>query len=115
MRLSVSSAVPLDRAGRPRRSDDWRPPRPPANKGKRYHPNPPSTSEILRAFEALGDSAQDRRLAALVAVLWRAGLGLSEALALTADDLDATAGVLTVRAARKAARRRAAMDVWGRG
>lgn len=101
----------VDRAGRPfTRSYESRPP---ANKGKRYPPNPPSGRDIYNAVATLGDSAQDRRLAATIAILWRAGLRLAEALALTAQDVDHDAHTITVRATRTAAKRRASMDTWG--
>jgi integrase len=102
----------LDRAGRQRR-EGWKPAKPPANKGKRYDPHPPSGADILQAIGTLSDSPQDLRLAALIAVLWRGGLGLTEALNLVVDDCDSESGFITVRTWRYAARRKAAMDQWG--
>lgn len=109
---SRNRGVTLDRAGRPVRTHY--PPRKSVNKGKRYPPNPPTPAEIMGALDTLGDSPQDLRLVALVAVLWRGGLGISEALALAPGDLDYDAGHISVRSVRRtAAKRHAAMDAWG--
>ncbi len=50
---------------------------------------------------------------ALVAVLWRAGLRISEALALTESDVDPRRGSVLVRHGKGDKRREAGMDDWG--
>jgi integrase len=55
----------------------------PGNKGRRYPADPPRVEEIVAVMKAAGDGAFGRRLRGLVIVLWRAGLRISEALALT--------------------------------
>jgi site-specific recombinase XerC len=48
-----------------------------------------------------------------VVLLWRAGLRVSEALALAESDLDRTTGGVLVRLGKGGKRRRVGMDVWG--
>lgn len=47
-----------------------------------------SRAECLALIEACGDSWYGRRNAALIVMLWRSGLRLSEALAVTPKDID---------------------------
>jgi hypothetical protein len=82
----------LDRAGR-RRSPATMPGfhagRSPGNKGRRYPADPPKVEEILAVMHAAGDFAPGRRLRGLIVILWRAGLRIHKALALTEAALDA--------------------------
>jgi integrase len=59
--------------------------RAPRNKGLRYPADPPTIEEIVAVMRAAGDGAEGARLRALVVILWRAGLRISEALALAKD------------------------------
>jgi len=61
-----------------------------------------------------GDSLHGRRLRGLIAVLWRAGLRSSEALALAESNLDARRGAVLVRRGTGGRRREVGMDDWGR-
>ena len=85
------SELLLDRAGR-RRSPATMPGfhagRPPHNKGLRYPADPPKVEEIIAVMRAAGDRLHGRRLRGLIVLLWRAGLRIQEALALTEGDLD---------------------------
>ncbi len=65
--------------------------RPPRNKGLRYPPDPPTVEEIIVVMRVAGDRPDGRRLRGVIVVLWRAGLRISEALALQESDLDQTA------------------------
>ena len=56
--------------------------RPPRNKGVQYPADPPSVEEIVAAMRTGGDGADGHRRRALIVLLWRAGLRISEALAL---------------------------------
>src|SRR6202012_3739899 len=56
--------------------------RPPRNKGERYPADPPNVEEIVAVMRAAGDRPEAHRLRALIVLLWRAGLRISEALAL---------------------------------
>ena len=62
--------------------------RPPHNKGLRYPADPPKVEEIVGVVRAAGDRSHGRRLRALIVLLWRAGLRIHEALALTEGDLE---------------------------
>jgi integrase len=48
-------------------------------------------------MRAVGDRPEAHRLRALIVLLWRAGLRISEALALQKSDLDASRGAVLVR------------------
>jgi integrase len=68
----------------------------PPNKGKTFPPEVLTQEEIRALLAACGRSATGLRNRALVAVLWRAGLRVGEALALRPSDLDPEAGTLRV-------------------
>ena len=53
------------------------------------------------------------RLRAVIVVLWRAGLRISEALALSESDLDRRRGAVLVRDRKGGKRREVGMDRWG--
>jgi integrase-like protein len=63
-------------------------------------------------MHAAGDDAEGVRLRGLVVVLWRAGLRISEALALAESDLDANRGAILVRHGKGGKRREVGMDRW---
>ncbi len=111
----MESAPPVDCAGR-RRSPATLPGyhqgRPPGNKGLQYPPDPPTVEEIIAVMRAAGETSAGLRLRGLVVVLWRAGLRISEALALTESDLDATRGAILVRRGKGGKRREVGMDRW---
>ena len=96
----MGSAPLLDCAGR-RRSPATFPGhhqgRPPRYKGLQYPPDPPTIEEIIAVMRVAGETPDGLRLRGLVVVLWRAGLRISEALALTESDLDAARGAILVR------------------
>jgi len=60
-----------------------------------------------------GDGAEGVRLRALIGILWRAGLRISEALALAETDLDPVRGAVLVRRGKDGKRREVGMDRWG--
>jgi integrase len=106
----------LDAAGR-RRSPATLPGfhagRSPRNKGLRYPADPPTVEEIVAVMRAAGNRAHGQRLRGLIVVLWRAGLRIHEALALTEADLDHRRGSLLVRRGKGGRRREVGMDAWG--
>jgi site-specific recombinase XerD len=112
----MESTVLLDRAGR-RRSPATRSifhqGVSPGNKGLRYPPDPPTVEEIIAVMRAAGDSPEGVRLRGVIVVLWRAGLRISEALALNETDLDPERGALLVRHGKGDKRREVGMDRWG--
>jgi site-specific recombinase XerD len=64
-------------------------------------------------MRAAGDGTHGLRARALIAVLWRAGLRISEVLALTESDVDDHRGSVLVRHGKGDRRREAGMDDWG--
>jgi site-specific recombinase XerD len=106
------SEHPLDAAGR-RRSPATLPGfhagRPPRNKGMRYPADPPTVEEIVAVMRAGGETIHGRRLRALIVMLWRAGLRISEALALAEADLDPRRGAVLVRRGKGGRRREIGM------
>lgn len=64
----------------------------PWNKGRRLPPEPLTHTEVLALLRACSSKAPTgQRNAALIVLLWRAGLRCSEALDLYAKDIDAQA------------------------
>jgi site-specific recombinase XerD len=63
-------------------------------------------------MRAASDSPEGLRLRAIIVVLWRAGLRISEALALNETDLDPSRGSLVVRRGKGDKRREVGMDRW---
>lgn len=84
----------------------------PANKGRTFPADPPRTEEVIAVMRQGGDGAYGRRLRALIVVLWRAGLRISEALALAESDLEPQRHSLLVRKGKGGKRREVGMDEW---
>jgi len=109
------STMLLDAAGR-RRSPATMPGfhsgRPPRNKGRRYPADPPNVEEIVAVMRQAGTTPHGLRMRGLIVVLWRAGLRIHEALALTEADLDARRGSVLVRRGKGGRRREVGMDDW---
>jgi len=89
--------------------------RAPRNKGLRYPVDPPTIEEIIAVMRAAGDGEDGARLRALVVILWRAGLRISEALNLAETDLDRSRGAVLVRRGKGGRRREVGMDRWAWG
>jgi integrase len=109
------SSVLLDVAGH-RRSPATMPGyhngRPPRNKGEQYPADPPTVEEIVAVMRSVGDRSDGHRLRTLIVLLWRAGLRISEALALQESDLDRSRGAVLVRRGKGGKRREVGMDRW---
>jgi integrase len=60
----------------------------------------------------VGDRADGDRLRALIVLLWRAGLRISEALSLQESDLDRARGAVLDRRGKGGKRREVGMDRW---
>jgi site-specific recombinase XerD len=105
----------LDVAGHPRSPatmPGYHRGRPPRNKGEQYPADPPTVEEIVAVMRTVGDRPHGRRLRALIVLLWRAGLRISEALALHEGDLDRARGAVLVRRGKGGKRREVGMDRW---
>jgi site-specific recombinase XerD len=68
----------------------------PNNKGRRYPADPPRVEEIMAVMRQAGDGPVGLRIRGLIVVLWRAGLRISEALALAQGDLEPGRGAMLV-------------------
>jgi integrase len=88
--------------------------RPPRNEGEQYPADPPTVEEIIAVMRTVGNRAEGNRLRALIVLLWRAGLRISEALALQESDLDRSRGAVLVRHGKGGKRREVGMDRWGK-
>ena len=102
------SAPRLDCAGRrrsPATLSGFHQGRPPRNKGLRYPPDPPTVEEIIAVMRTAGDRPDGLRLRGVIVVLWRAGLRVSESLALAESDLDKRRGAVLVRRGKGGKRR----------
>ena len=114
--MSPGSTIIINAAGR-RRSPATMPGylagRAPRNKGMQYPPDPPRAEEIVLVMRQAGHDRHGPRVRALIAVLWRAGLRISEALALNETDIDEPRGSLLIRHGKGDKRREAGMDQFG--
>jgi site-specific recombinase XerD len=111
----MQSTTLVDSAGRRRSSatlPGYHHGRPPRNKGLRYPADPPTVEEIIAVMRAAGDDQEAVRLRGLIVVLWRAGLRISEGLALAESDLDSGRGAVLVRHGKGGKRREVGMDRW---
>jgi integrase len=75
---------------------DYRRGRPPANKGRKFPPEPLTPAEVYALIDACGRGYAGRRNRALIMLLWRSGLRCGEALALEPKDLDLMRGEVRV-------------------
>src|SRR2546421_321408 len=64
----------------------------PPNKGLHCPADPPTVEEIILVMREARPGPYANRIRGLIAILWRAGLPISEALALTESDLDPKIG-----------------------
>ena len=87
----------------------WRTPR---NKGEQYPADAPTVEEIVTVMRTISGRDDGERLRALIVLLWRAGLRISEALALQESDLDRSRGAVLVRPGKGGKRREVGMDRW---
>jgi site-specific recombinase XerD len=78
----------------------------------RYPADPPRIEEIVAVMRQAGSDTHADRVRGLIAILWRAGLRISEALALTESDLDPKNGSVLIRAGKGGKRRMVGMDDW---
>jgi site-specific recombinase XerD len=112
----MEPVVLLDAAGRRRSAatlPGHRRGQAPRNKGVRYPAGPPTVEEIVLVMRHDGDRPYGVRLRGLIVVMWRAGLRISEAVALTESDLDLDRGAILVRHGKGDTRREVGMDRWG--
>ena len=102
----MESVPLLDCVGRrrsPATLSSFRQDRPRRNKGLRYPVDPPTVEEIIAVMRPAGDTPEGIRLRAVIEVLWRSGLRISEALALTESKPDLQRGAILVPAGKAVA------------
>jgi site-specific recombinase XerC len=81
--------------------------------GMQYPPDPPRPEEIIVVMRQAGHDRHGLRMRALIAILWRGGLRISEAPALNETDIDERRDSLLVRHGKGDERREAGMDQFG--
>jgi hypothetical protein len=87
--------------------------RSPHSKGMSYPADPPRVEEIIAVMRQAGNDRHGLRVRAVIVVLWRGGLRISEALALSETDVDPARGSLLIRHGKGDRRREVGMDDWG--
>jgi site-specific recombinase XerC len=87
--------------------------RAPRNKGMLYPADPPTVEEIVCVMRHASENPHGWRLRAMIVMLWRGGLRIHEALALSERDLDPHRGSVLVRHGKGGRRREVGMDAWG--
>ncbi len=103
----------LGRGRSPATTSAFRVGRPPRNRGMRYPADPPPVEEIIAVMRAAGAGAYGDRLRGVIAVCWRAGLRVGEALALAETDLDPSRGAILIRQGKGGKRREVGIDSFG--
>jgi site-specific recombinase XerC len=87
--------------------------RAPHNRGMMYPADPPRVEELIAVMRQAGEDRHGLRIRAVIAVLWRGGLRISEALALAETDADPAHGSVLIRHGKGDRRREVGMDDWG--
>jgi site-specific recombinase XerC len=90
-------SVLLDATGHPRSPatiPGYHRGRPPRNMGEHYPADPPTVEEIVTVMRTINERADGHRLRALIVLLWRAGLRISEAFVLHESDLARSRGAV---------------------
>jgi hypothetical protein len=96
----MPDAVLTDAVGRPRSKvtlPGYLAGRAPHNKGMSYPADPPRVEEIIAVMRQAGENRHGLRIRAVIAVLWRGGLRISESLALSETDVDPERGSVLIR------------------
>jgi len=101
---------PLGRRLSPVTMPEYRRGRRPANAGRKFPAEVLTPDEMGVLLDALPKGKTGVRDAALIVVLWRAGLRIAEALALELKDVDLAGGAITVLRGKGDKRRVAAID-----
>jgi len=87
----------------------------PANAERTYPPSPLSQDEVEALLLAAGSTVPGLRAQAPLAICWRAGARVSEALHLEVPDIDTTSGDLHLRVTKGRKPRQIALDPIGLG
>lgn len=82
----------------------------PRNQGMKYPADRPRVEEIIAVMRLAGADRHGLGVRAVIAVLWRAGLRISEALALSETDVDPARGSVLIRHGKGDKRREVGID-----
>lgn len=96
---SSTTDTPIDRRGyyrSPVTLAEYHRGRIPANKGRKFPPEPLTSREVLALMSHCGAGACGKRDRAMIVLMWRAGLRVSEVLALRPKDIDLECGRVAV-------------------
>jgi site-specific recombinase XerD len=77
-----------------------------------YPADRPTVEEIVCVMRHASEDPHGFRLRAMIVMLWRGGLRVHEALALSEHDLDPQRGSVLVRCGKGGRRREVGMDGW---
>jgi site-specific recombinase XerD len=116
MLITSETARPVDRRGyyrSPITLGEWHRGKPAPNKGRTFPPEVLRPREVLALMDECGRGHAGKRDRALIVVLWRAGLRISEALALLPKDLDLDEGRIRVLHGKGDKARTAGIDPMG--
>jgi integrase len=94
---------------------DYRKGQAPANKGRKFPPEPLTPREVLALIDGCGRGAAGKRNRALIVMMWRTGLRVSEALALYPKDVDLDLGTVRVLHGKGNRARTVGLDAAARG
>jgi site-specific recombinase XerD len=83
---------------------------PPGNKGRKFPPEPLTSREVIALLSAIPRGNVGSRNRALVTLLWRAGLRITEALELYPKDVDLARGQVSVLEGKGRKRRVVGVD-----
>ncbi len=114
--FAVPERAILDVAGRrrsPATYPEFHKGRKPKNAGQRYPREAPTVSEIVAVMNACPDTVSGKRTRALILVMWRSGVRISEALDLHEADLNEHGRTLFVRCGKGSKSRLIGMDDTG--
>lgn len=106
--LGIDQAAPMRRS--PIVLPGYRKGQRPGNYGQKLPPEPLTRAEVEALMRQLGRGPCGHRNRALVALLWRSGLRISEALDLYPKDIDHDAGTVTVLHGKGGKRRQVGVD-----
>lgn len=113
------SAVLYDKLGRkrsPATIPGYMAGRPAPSTGRTYPPSPLTVKEIVRLLNhaefITKNDAYEQRLKAIILVLWRSGMRISEALQLTEADLNERKSTIYIRRGKGGKAREVGVDQW---
>lgn len=90
----------------------WGAGKPSPNRGRTFPIDPPNLDDIMALLDGCHDNVLGQRTYALILVLWRTGLRISEVLRIADTDLHPGAGYITVRRSKNGKGGEVGIDDW---